>query len=154
VDAVLSAEAFHWFATREAVAEIARVVRPGGGLALLWNLHDLGHEPWLEEMGRVLSERLPTAMASADRNRPESWQQAFEGAPFGPIGELSVRHEQRTDAAGLVAHVLTWSHSRALEDAAREEFARELREVVDRAHPTPDDVAIPYRTAVYWARRR
>eukprot|EP00877_Chromochloris_zofingiensis_P002045 jgi/Chrzof1/11841/Cz06g12010.t1 len=39
-DAVFVGQAFHWFATREALLEIHRVLRPAGGLALLWNLED------------------------------------------------------------------------------------------------------------------
>lgn len=37
VDAVLRAQAFHWFATAQALAEIHRVLRPGGKLGLVWN---------------------------------------------------------------------------------------------------------------------
>src|SRR5207302_1881436 len=40
VDCVFVAEAFHWFASPGVVAEIARVLRPGGGLVLLWNVEE------------------------------------------------------------------------------------------------------------------
>ena len=153
-DAVLVAEAFHWFATREAVAEIARVLRPDGGLALLWNLYQWGDdEPWIAEIGAVLGEYLAPALAATDRNRPESWQQAFEGSAFGPFEQFEVPHAVHTDVDGLIAHVGTWSHTRALDDERRAEFLRELDTIARRAHPTPDDVVLRFRTQVHCARR-
>ena len=41
VDAVTCAQAFHWFRAAEAVQEIHRVLRPGGSIALIWNIRDL-----------------------------------------------------------------------------------------------------------------
>ena len=46
VDAVVCAQAFHWFATREALHEIRRVLKPGGAFGLVWNLRDES-VPWV-----------------------------------------------------------------------------------------------------------
>jgi SAM-dependent methyltransferase len=154
-DGVLVAEAFHWFATPEAVAEIARVLRPGGGLALLWNLYDWRDDgPWSERVAAVLGEHLTPAVRAIDRNRPETWRAAFDGAPFEPFQQFDVPHELRTDVDGLVAHVGTWSHTRALDDDARAAFSDALAEVLRRDHPAPGDVAIRLNTQVHWTRRR
>ncbi|HTY27338.1 MAG TPA: class I SAM-dependent methyltransferase [Mycobacterium sp.] len=53
VDAVLVAQAWHWFDPERAVAEVARVLRPGGRLGLLWNTRDerLG---WVKDLGRII----------------------------------------------------------------------------------------------------
>ena len=53
VDAVLVAQAWHWFDPERAVAEVARVLRPGGRLGLVWNVRDerLG---WVKEFGRIV----------------------------------------------------------------------------------------------------
>ena len=153
VDGLFAAEAFHWFATREAVSEIARVVRSGGGLVLLWNMHEFSDEPWVRELFAVLGDVGAPAAGQIERHRKERWGGAFEGAPFEPLEDFSVPHEQRTDVAGLVAHVLTWSHLRVLDEARRAELRRELLSVLEREHPSPDDVVIRYRTQVYWARR-
>src|SRR5262249_31073515 len=55
VDAVFTAEAFHWYASDETVAEIVRVLRPRGGLAIFFNV-DFGdpEPPMGEEVDRVL----------------------------------------------------------------------------------------------------
>jgi ubiquinone/menaquinone biosynthesis C-methylase UbiE len=154
VDGVVVAEAFHWFANRDAVAEIARVVRPGGGLALFWNSHDWGHEPWLAAMGELLNERRAPGVTPVNRKQTGRWKEAFEGSPFEPLSQFEVRQEQRTDLRGLLAHVSTWSFVGALEPDARASLMVELEDLLGREHPTPEDVVIPYRTEVYWARRR
>lgn len=53
VDAVLVAQAWHWFDPAQAIPEVARVLRPGGRLALVWNTRDerLG---WVRELGRII----------------------------------------------------------------------------------------------------
>ena len=53
VDAVLVAQAWHWFDTERAVKEVARVLRPGGRLGLVWNARDerLG---WVKDLGRII----------------------------------------------------------------------------------------------------
>lgn len=53
IDAVLVAQAWHWFDTDRAVAELARVLRPGGRLGLLWNVRDerLG---WVRDFGKIV----------------------------------------------------------------------------------------------------
>jgi SAM-dependent methyltransferase len=53
VDAVLVAQAWHWFDPQRAILEVARVLRPGGRLGLVWNTRDerLG---WVRELGRII----------------------------------------------------------------------------------------------------
>lgn len=50
VDAVLVGQAFHWFDADAALAEMARVVRPGGTTGLMWNVMDNSVE-WVEQVG-------------------------------------------------------------------------------------------------------
>ncbi len=40
VDLITAGQSFHWFDQRKALREFARVLRPGGGVALLWNFQD------------------------------------------------------------------------------------------------------------------
>ncbi|OLP01658.1 SAM-dependent methyltransferase [Mycolicibacterium porcinum] len=53
VDAVLVAQAWHWFDPERAVKEVSRVLRPGGRLGLVWNTRDerLG---WVKDLGRII----------------------------------------------------------------------------------------------------
>ena len=53
MDAVLVAQAWHWFDPARAILEVARVLRPGGRLGLVWNTRDerLG---WVKDLGRII----------------------------------------------------------------------------------------------------
>jgi ubiquinone/menaquinone biosynthesis C-methylase UbiE len=53
VDAVVVAQAFHWFDPQQALAEIDRVLKPGGGVALVWNRRDES-VPWVADMSRII----------------------------------------------------------------------------------------------------
>jgi ubiquinone/menaquinone biosynthesis C-methylase UbiE len=63
VDAVLVAQAWHWVDPARAIPEVARVLRPGGRLGLVWNTRD-------ERLGRVralASSSVATATHAASR---------------------------------------------------------------------------------------
>jgi SAM-dependent methyltransferase len=78
VDAVLVAQAWHWFDRDRASAEIARVLRPGGTLGLVWNARD-ERSGWVRDLGRIIGHddpskddvTLPTTFTGLERRRFE-----------------------------------------------------------------------------------
>jgi SAM-dependent methyltransferase len=79
VDAVLVAQAWHWFNPQRALPEVARVLRPGGRLGLVWNTRDerLG---WVRELGRIIGRdddpvrdkvTLPEPFTGSERHQVE-----------------------------------------------------------------------------------
>jgi SAM-dependent methyltransferase len=144
VDAVTVGQAFHWFEGDAALAEIHRVLRPGGTLALLWNRR-LESEP----VNRALDELLEPYRASTPTHRWDSWRPAFDRTTlFGPLEEHVFSSEQRLDAAGMEARVGSISFVAALE-------APERRRVLERARALAGErgVSVPYRTEVQLCRR-
>ena len=81
-DAVVAAQSFHWFDTGEARAEIARVLRPGGILAPIWNVRD-DSVAWVAELSRRVLEGDPSAGDRAAH------------VEFGPLFEAAARAEFR-----------------------------------------------------------
>ena len=148
VDAVFVGEAFHWFCDPPALAEIARVLRPGGTLALLWN-RQLGR---LEELWQVheLMQRLrDEAGASAKTHRFFSgeFKRVFEGSRFEPLQEASFEWEQALDRDGLVAYLMSQSQVASRPD--REAIRRELQRLVPEGRHVR-----PLRCEAYWTRLR
>jgi SAM-dependent methyltransferase len=151
-DAVVVAQAFHWFRARPALREIARVLRPGGGLALLWNVRDEA-VPWV----RRLTELLDRYGEAIPRAREGRWRRAFDrAAPFGPLRLRSFRHVQRAAPATIVERVWSVSVIGLLTPARQRAVAREVRAILasDPATRGRPIVTLPYRTEVYWCRLR
>jgi SAM-dependent methyltransferase len=59
VVAVTVAEGFHWFDQVLSLGEIRRVLRPGGGLAMLWAVPDWSEASWGHEVGTMLAGLRP-----------------------------------------------------------------------------------------------
>jgi SAM-dependent methyltransferase len=144
VDAVTVGQAFHWFEGDVALAEIARVLRPGGSLALLWNRR-VDEAP----VNRAIEELLAPYRADVPTHRGDAWRGAFARRPeFGPLEERVFENLQELDADGLEARVGSISFI-----ASRE--PEERAQVLSRARALAGEgvVEVPYRTQVLVCRR-
>jgi SAM-dependent methyltransferase len=136
-DAVTVGQAFHWFDGPKALAEIERVLRPGGALALVWNRRPSERSALHAE----ISEMIAPYRGDAPAHASGAWREAFAGR------ELTERHfdfTQRLDADGLADRVGSTSFVAALDDAERGPLLARVRALA------PDGpVDVPYECEVH-----
>ncbi len=143
VDAVFVAQAFHWFATDDAVAEIARVLRPGGVFADVWNETEEPFplpEAYLARINEIFSERT----GAEDDVREE----VIRRGPFGELHRDSVLHEQLQTRDSVLVFMRSVSYVAKLPDDERDELMAELGSLLP-----PGDYRFAVRANVRWAVR-
>jgi SAM-dependent methyltransferase len=138
VDAVTVAQAFHWFRADEALAEIHRVLRPGGGLALVWNVRDER-----DAVQAAASEIIHPLEADAPRRQKRDWAEVI-----GATEKASFDHEQLVDEDAFLSRFLSVSFVAAAPDDVRANVEEQLRALA-RDAGTP--IRLPYVTEVYVA---
>jgi SAM-dependent methyltransferase len=151
-DVVVAAQAFHWFATSGTVNEIARVLRPGGGLGLVWNTRD-ETVPWTARLGALINAR----SGGIPRYRSGRWKRVLDGRPeFTPLQHVQYPHAQRADVETLVDRVLSISVIALLPPVERDALAQDVRLLLATDPATRDRAVLdlPYRTDVYVSHRR
>jgi SAM-dependent methyltransferase len=151
-DAVVVGSAFHWFRGDEALAEIHRVLRPGGALGLAWNARDES-VPWVAELTAIMEPH----RGSAPRYRPGAWREAFaRSALFTPLEHAEFAHVHLLEPEGVVARVASVSFIAALPEDVRADVLDRVRALLARDPATRGRtlVELPYRTDVFWCRRR
>ena len=118
VDGVFAGQAFHWFANDEAVAEIARVLRPGGVLCLVWNRP--GEPSPLPESYLAYLETLQTPSLQAIQSA-DAWVDLIARGPFGGLHKAAIPHEQAQarDRALEFAESVSWIAHRPENERAR-----------------------------------
>ena len=149
VDFVAAGQAFHWFDPERARVEFARILKPGGWAALVWNWRRKGDAPFL-----VAYERLLEAYRT-DRGEAEIWRRGDEmaGAFFGPgsFEKATFDNEQVHDLDGLKGRLLSISYMPAEEEPGSEEMPRRAEEIFHE-HQRGDRITIEYDTKIYYGR--
>jgi len=147
VDAVTVAQAFHWFDGPRALREMARVLHPGGALAVLYNHRDRD-AAWLASVNRLVEVHR--------RGTPQQWdgrwRDAFEGdgCPFSLTGEAHFDNPQVLPTTEFVGRIRSMSYVGAL---AAPEQRRLLADIADLLASHPDtagrtELVIGQRTVV------
>ncbi len=146
-DAVVCAQAFHWFARREALAEIHRVLKPGGVLGLIWNVRD-ERVAWVA----ALSEIMKPHEGSTPRHHTQEWRRLFPAEGFGPLREWRFPNgHSGAPEQVIVDRVLSTSFIAALSPAEQERIAAEVRALISTSADLAgkSEVTFPYETRAY-----
>jgi len=142
-DVVTSAQAFHWFDHDNALPEIARVLRPGGRLALVWNSRD-DRDPWMAQLSAIIgnesieeSDVVPVIDASG---------------LFGRVETAVFSFTHTLDRDGLRDLVLSRSYLAKLPPPDREPVLDAVGALYDET-AGPDGVQLAYTTECFRAER-
>jgi ubiquinone/menaquinone biosynthesis C-methylase UbiE len=145
VDAATAGQSFHWFRLAEAVPEVHRVLRQGGGLALIWNERD-PDDPLQREFAELLLPFIPSGRRRG-RVAERGWREAIdESGLFTPIEERQTRFADELDADALVDRMGTVSFVASASPSKRAELERGLRAFAAAAG---DVVRFAYLTQAY-----
>jgi SAM-dependent methyltransferase len=143
-DAVTVAQAFHWFDPANALAEFARVLRPGGGLALIWNERDES-DPMVAELTRI---------SKWDVHQPypvgkDFGQVVDRVGGFGPVTRTRYRFTQSLDRTAFVEQVASRSYIAVLPEDRRRAI---LDGVAALAVTLEEPIGLPYLVNLFCTR--
>lgn len=152
VDLVTAAQAFHWVEPAAGVAEAHRVLRPGGGVAFLWNSRDLT-VGWTAQITQLM-DRVAGDAPRYGSAEDDAWKDAFAAhAGFTALERAEFRLDHPTTLEATLARVASTSYVSALDDSRRAEVLDEVRDIVAAAG-LGERFTEPYVTEVFLCHKR
>jgi ubiquinone/menaquinone biosynthesis C-methylase UbiE len=142
VDVVVAAQSFHWFDLERALPEIARVLRAGGRLSLVWNLRN-EKIPWVRKLGTLIGNQ---ELLAKDIAEP-----LVHSGLFGFVEDASFPFWQDINRDTIQDMVLSRSNVALLDDEAREAKLAEVVAFYDDYGRGMDGMRLPYDTQCYRA---
>lgn len=146
VDFVVAGQAFHWFRHEEARREFARILKPGGWAALIWNERRMDSTPFLAAYEQLL---LTYGTDYAEVNQLAGREKIFNFFGATGYGLRSFENVQIFDFESLKGRLLSASYVPGAGDPRYAPMLEELRAVFD-AHQSAGSVAFEYDTRVYY----
>ena len=147
-DVVTASANLHRFAPGLALSEIARVLKPGGALAVAYNVRD-DTVPWVKRLAAILRQADPSAM-SGDFGLV-SLEHVNASPYFGEVSHHDFRNWVPIGRAGLITMVERRPETAGLEPAAREHLLAEVGALYDSSARPPEPLLLPYRAACWRA---
>ncbi len=141
VDVVIAAQAFHWFDLDRALPEIARVLRPGGRLCLVWNERN-EKIPWVRRLG---------ALIGTQEQLRDPAQALIFSELFGFVEEREFSHWQTVDRRTIQDLVLSRSNIAVLDAEGRAAKLAEVLAFYDDYGRGMDGMQLPYVTRCFTA---
>lgn len=148
VDVITAAQAFHWFKTDVAKREFARILKPDGTVALLWNIRSVDASPFLQAYEQLLLEFGTDYLKVRHEGGPGRVAKFFSSAPFE---EFSFPYFQDLHWEGLRGRLLSSSYVPAEGHPRYPAMMERLKEIFD-AHEEDGHVRIVYETQLFLGR--
>ena len=174
LDAMIVAQAFHWFATMDVLKVFYRVIKPTGTLGMIWNIEEY-NAPKSWETSSSWEAKVRDLTWTRDDNRPryrhEKWRQVFDeqlkGDPMSllsladplfsmPLGENSIPFETWLEKEDIFKRYMTISHNAILEGEEREKTRKIFFDAIDADDVKTDEkgrVAVHGHTLFMWTTR-
>ena len=141
VDAVIAGQAFHWFDLDRALPEIARVLRPGGRVCLIWNYRN-EKIPWVRRLGTIIGTQ---------EQDVDPAQALIFSELFGFVEDREFPHWQNVDRKSIQDLVLSRSNVAVLGEEARAAKLAEVLTLYDEYGRGMDGMQLPYQAHCFKA---
>ncbi|HET9874027.1 MAG TPA: class I SAM-dependent methyltransferase [Propionibacteriaceae bacterium] len=148
-DVVTASQTLHRFAPGLALSEIARVLRPGGHLAVAYNTRD-DTVPWVKRLTALLKAADPSAM-TGDFGA-DSVEAVADSPYFTQLERKNFRNWVPITRSGLIAMVERRPSTAQLEPEVREQLLRDVGELYDTSARAPEPLLLPFQASCWRAR--
>jgi SAM-dependent methyltransferase len=147
-DVVTASQTLHRFAPGLALSEIARVLKPGGHLAIAYNTRD-DTVPWVKRLIALMQQADP-ASGTGDYG-VESVEAVVESPFFGPVERKSFRNWVPITRSGLIAMVERRPATMSLGADRRQQLVEEVGALYDSSARPPEPLLLPFQATCWRA---
>lgn len=147
-DVVTASQTLHLFAPGLALSELARVLRPGGHLAVAYNTRD-DTVPWVKRLLALMQDADPDSI-SGDYG-VDAVQNVIDSPFFGDIERKTFRNWVPITRAGLLSMMARRPSTLKLDPAVREHLLLETGALYDSSARPPEPLLLPFRATCWRA---